>query len=185
MTKNAERKKIAGKKHAIATIKLPNQMPVCECTIVEEKSEMRTKKNRTYILRCKKNNRFKIYEMKKKLVKSLFNVCHCSCCWCCDNNMGHCKLLSCKNYLQWTMVEKSKKISSQLMHDENIFFPRSFAVFILPIWFNFGIFKELFLQIIGAQRTIFNRYLILLVSFSYHLISIFDNIFWSQMIFES
>ena len=100
MTKNAERKKIAGKKHAIATIKLPNQMPVCECTIVEEKSEMRTKKNRTYILRCKKNNRFKIYEMKKKLVKSLFNVCHCSCCWCCDNNMGHCKLLSCKNYLQ-------------------------------------------------------------------------------------
>ena len=65
MTKNAERKKIAGKKHAIATIKLPNQMPVCECTIVEEKSEMRTK-NLTYILRCKKNNRFKIYEMKKK-----------------------------------------------------------------------------------------------------------------------
>ena len=37
------KKKIAGKKHAIATIKLPNQMPVCECTIVEEKSEMRTK----------------------------------------------------------------------------------------------------------------------------------------------
>ena len=154
-------KKNAGKKHAIATIKLPNQMPVCECTIVEEKSEMRTK-NLTYILRCKKNNRFKIYEMKKtkKLVKSLFNVCHCSCCWCCDNNIGHCKLLSCKN-LQWTMVEKSKKISSQLMHDENIFFPCSFAVFILPIWINFGILKELFLQIIGAQRTIFNtRYFI-------------------------
>ena len=62
MTKNAERKKIAGKKHAIATIKLPNQMPVCECTIVEEKSEMRTK-NRTTM---QKNNRFKIYEMKKK-----------------------------------------------------------------------------------------------------------------------
>lgn len=125
---------------------------------------MRTK-NLTYILRCKKNNRFKIYEMKKKLVKSLFNVCHCSCCWCCDNNIGHCKLLSCKN-LQWTMVEKSKKISSQLMHDENIFFPCSFAVFILPIWINFGILKELFLQIIGAQRTIFNtRNFILLVSY--------------------
>ena len=50
------------KKHAIATIKLPNQMPVCECTIVEEKSEMRTK-NRTTM---QKNNQFKIYEMKKK-----------------------------------------------------------------------------------------------------------------------
>ena len=78
-------------------------------------------------------------------------------------NIGHCKLLSCKN-LQWTMVEKSKKISSQLMHDENIFFPCSFAVFILPIWINFGIFKELVLKIIGAQRTIFKKYFILLVS---------------------
>lgn len=157
-------KKIAGKKHAIATIKLPNQMPVCECTIVEEKKWNEDKKPYLHTT-MQKNNRFKIYEMKKKLVKSLFNVCHCSCCWCCDNNIGHCKLLSCKN-LQWTMVEKSKKISSQLMHDENIFFPCSFAVFILPIWINFGILKELFLQIIGAQRTIFNtRYFILLVSY--------------------
>ena len=186
MTKNAERKKIAGKKHAIATIKLPNQMPVCECTIVEEKSEMRTK-NRTTM---QKNNRFKIYEMKKKLVKSLFNVCHCSCCWCCDNNIGHCKLLSCKN-LQWTMVEKSKKISSQLMHDENIFFPCSFAVFILPIWINFGIFKELFLQIIGAQRTIFNRYFILLVSYILlinlflSLVTYFEVKWYLKVIFET
>ena len=85
-----------------------------------------------YLLRCKKTTDSKFMKWKKKLVKSLFNVCHCSCCWCCDNNIGHCKLLSCKN-LQWTMVEKSKKISSQLMHDENIFFPRSFAVFILPL----------------------------------------------------
>ena len=156
--KKCRKEKNCWKKHAIATIKLPNQMPVCECTIVEEKSEMRTK-NLTYILRCKKTTDSKFMKWKKKLVKSLFNVCHCSCCWCCDNNIGHCKLLSCKN-LQWTMVEKSKKISSQLMHDENIFFPRSFAVFILPIWIDFGIFKELFLQIIGAQRTIFNRYFI-------------------------
>ena len=29
---------------------------------------------------------------------------------------------------------KKQKISSQLMHDENIFFPRSFAVFILPTY---------------------------------------------------
>ena len=55
-------KNLLEKKHAIATIKLPNQMPVCECTIVEEKSEMRTK-NRTTM---QKNNQFKIYEMKKK-----------------------------------------------------------------------------------------------------------------------
>ena len=64
MTKNAERKKFAGKKHAIATIKLPNQMPVCECTIVEEKSEMRTK-NLTYILRCKKTTDSKFMKWKK------------------------------------------------------------------------------------------------------------------------
>ena len=126
----------------------------------------------------------------KKLVKSLFNVCHCSCCWCCDNNIGHCKLLSCKN-LQWTMVEKSKKISSQLMHDENIFFPCSFAVFILPIWINFGIFKELFLQIIGAQRTIFNRYFILLVSYILlinlflSLVTYFEVKWYLKVIFET
>ena len=153
-------KNLLEKKHAIATIKLPNQMPVCECTIVEEKKWNEDKKP---YYDAKKQPIQNLWN-EKKLVKSLFNVCHCSCCWCCDNNIGHCKLLSCKN-LQWTMVEKSKKISSQLMHDENIFFPCSFAVFILPIWINFGIFKELFLQIIGAQRTIFNRYFILLVSY--------------------
>jgi len=58
MTKNAEKRKLAGKKHAIATIKPPNQMPVCECTIVEEKSEMRTK-NRTY------------YDAKKQPIQNL------------------------------------------------------------------------------------------------------------------
>jgi len=46
------------KKHAIATIKPPYQMPVCECTIVEEKSEMRTK-NRTY------------YDAKKQPIQNL------------------------------------------------------------------------------------------------------------------
>jgi len=44
------------------------------------------------------------------------------------------------------MVKESKKISSQLMHEENIFFPCSFAVFILPpIGINFGILKRIVL----------------------------------------
>jgi len=38
---------------------------VCECKIVEEESEMRTK-NPYLHTTMQKNNRFKIYEMKKK-----------------------------------------------------------------------------------------------------------------------
>lgn len=59
MTKKCRKEKNCWKKHAIATIKLPNQMPVCECTIVEEKSEMRTKKKYLHTTMQKKQTHSK------------------------------------------------------------------------------------------------------------------------------
>ena len=81
------------------------------------------------------------------------------------------------------MVKESKKISSQLMHEENIFFPCSFAVFILPpIGINFGILKRIVLTDHWCSENNFqlNRYFTYFASVlhsSYSLISKFGDTF--------